>query len=197
MASAPKDGTLVLVAIRESEQGPAQVDVARWTKPARANEKCWVSAEFGARRADHLCRRRARLLDAAADERSAPELGRRGEVTVAASSRRDRRIGDLTTSSALDRAPPGAHPASARRTNLQHRAAQRCCAPGGARSKASARIEANLCRRSRSAQPELLDRSRWRSAPDKNRRALLDKSFRRLAMIFGAPSFDLPHCLGI
>ena len=40
MASAPKDGTLVLVAIRESEQGPAQVDVARWTKPARANEKC-------------------------------------------------------------------------------------------------------------------------------------------------------------
>src|SRR6476659_8879272 len=45
MASAPKDGTLVLVAIRESEQGPAQVDVARWTKPARANEKCWVSAD--------------------------------------------------------------------------------------------------------------------------------------------------------
>jgi hypothetical protein len=45
MASAPKDGTLVLVAIRESEQGPAQVDVARWTKPARASEKWWVSAD--------------------------------------------------------------------------------------------------------------------------------------------------------
>jgi hypothetical protein len=43
--TAPKDGTLVLVAIRESEQGPAQVDVARWTKPVRANEKCWVSAD--------------------------------------------------------------------------------------------------------------------------------------------------------
>jgi hypothetical protein len=45
MATAPKDGTLVLVAIRESEQGPAQVDVARWAKPVRGNEKCWVSAE--------------------------------------------------------------------------------------------------------------------------------------------------------
>jgi hypothetical protein len=45
IVSAPKDGTLVLVAIRESEQGPAQVDVARWTKPARGNEKCWVSAD--------------------------------------------------------------------------------------------------------------------------------------------------------
>jgi hypothetical protein len=43
--TAPKDGTLVLVAIRESEQGPAQVDVARWAKPVRGNEKCWVSAE--------------------------------------------------------------------------------------------------------------------------------------------------------
>jgi hypothetical protein len=45
IASAPKDGTLVLVAIRESEQGPAQVDVARWAKPARGKEKCWVSAD--------------------------------------------------------------------------------------------------------------------------------------------------------
>jgi hypothetical protein len=43
--TAPKDGRLVLVAIRESEQGPAQVDVARWAKPARGNEKCWVSAD--------------------------------------------------------------------------------------------------------------------------------------------------------
>jgi hypothetical protein len=45
MKSAPQDGTLVLVAIRESEQGPAQVDVARWTKPGRGQEKCWVSAD--------------------------------------------------------------------------------------------------------------------------------------------------------
>jgi hypothetical protein len=45
MASAPQDGTLVLIAIRESEQGPAQVDVARWAKPARGHEKCWVSAD--------------------------------------------------------------------------------------------------------------------------------------------------------
>jgi hypothetical protein len=39
------DGTPVLIAIKESEQGPAQVDVARWAKPARAHEKCWVSAD--------------------------------------------------------------------------------------------------------------------------------------------------------
>jgi hypothetical protein len=45
IATAPMDGTLVLVAIRESEQGPAQVDVARWAKPGRAHEKCWVSAD--------------------------------------------------------------------------------------------------------------------------------------------------------
>src|SRR5436305_3369852 len=45
MATAPQDGTLVLVAIRESEQGPAQVDVARWAKPGRGQEKCWVSAD--------------------------------------------------------------------------------------------------------------------------------------------------------
>jgi hypothetical protein len=45
IATAPQDGTLVLVAIRESEQGPAQVDVARWAKPARGHEKCWVSAD--------------------------------------------------------------------------------------------------------------------------------------------------------
>jgi hypothetical protein len=45
IATAPTDGTLVLVAIRESEQGPAQVDVARWAKPTRAQEKCWVSAD--------------------------------------------------------------------------------------------------------------------------------------------------------
>ena len=45
IATAPKDGTLILVAIRESEQGPAQVDAARWAKPARAKEKCWMSAD--------------------------------------------------------------------------------------------------------------------------------------------------------
>ncbi|GAC1333861.1 MAG: hypothetical protein NVSMB26_15640 [Beijerinckiaceae bacterium] len=45
IATAPKDGSLVLVAIRESEQGPAQVDVARWARPEPSQEKCWVSAE--------------------------------------------------------------------------------------------------------------------------------------------------------
>lgn len=45
MASAPKDGTRVLVEIRASEQGPAEVDVARWAKPERSPEACWISTE--------------------------------------------------------------------------------------------------------------------------------------------------------
>jgi len=45
MASAPRDGSRVLVAVRESEQGPAEVDVARWTRPDRAAEPCWIAAD--------------------------------------------------------------------------------------------------------------------------------------------------------
>ena len=46
MASAPKDGTRVLVVTRAGEQGPADVDVVRWTKPGKATaEACWVSTE--------------------------------------------------------------------------------------------------------------------------------------------------------
>jgi hypothetical protein len=45
MATAPKDGTRVLVAVRASEQGPAEVDVARWARPAPSAEKCWVAAD--------------------------------------------------------------------------------------------------------------------------------------------------------
>ena len=43
MASAPKDGTKVLVAVRASEQGPAEVDMARWAKAARAAEAGWIA----------------------------------------------------------------------------------------------------------------------------------------------------------
>jgi hypothetical protein len=42
---APRDGTRVLVLIRASEQGPAEVDVARWAKPDRSHEACWVSSD--------------------------------------------------------------------------------------------------------------------------------------------------------
>ena len=50
MAEAPRDGARIIVAIRDSEQGPAEVDVARWTRPARDQEKCWVAAD-----SDHEC----------------------------------------------------------------------------------------------------------------------------------------------
>ena len=45
MASAPRDGTRVLVEIRASEQGPAEVDMVRWARPERGGEAGWVSAE--------------------------------------------------------------------------------------------------------------------------------------------------------
>lgn len=45
MASAPKDGSRIIVIIRSSEQGPADVDVVRWTRPRRAAEECWTSTD--------------------------------------------------------------------------------------------------------------------------------------------------------
>jgi hypothetical protein len=35
----------VLVAVRASEQGPAEVDVARWTRADRSGEECWLAAD--------------------------------------------------------------------------------------------------------------------------------------------------------
>ena len=43
MASAPRNGSRILVAVRASEQGPAEVDVARWAKPDRDGEECWIA----------------------------------------------------------------------------------------------------------------------------------------------------------
>jgi hypothetical protein len=43
MATAPRDGTLVLVAVHASEQGPAEVDAVRWAKSARSGEESWVA----------------------------------------------------------------------------------------------------------------------------------------------------------
>jgi hypothetical protein len=45
MASAPKNGSRILVAVRATEQGPAEVDVARWAKPDRWSEECWIAAD--------------------------------------------------------------------------------------------------------------------------------------------------------
>ncbi len=43
MASAPRDGSLVLVRVRASEQGPAEVDAVRWAVSARSGEAGWVA----------------------------------------------------------------------------------------------------------------------------------------------------------
>jgi hypothetical protein len=50
MAEAPRDGARVIVAIRASEQGPAEVDVARWARPGRDQDMCWIAAD-----SDHEC----------------------------------------------------------------------------------------------------------------------------------------------
>ena len=43
MSTAPRDGTLVLVAIHASEQGAAEVDAVRWAQSARSGEEGWVA----------------------------------------------------------------------------------------------------------------------------------------------------------
>jgi hypothetical protein len=45
MDIAPKDGTRVLVEVRASEQGPAEVDSAHWAKDDRSGEGLWVAAD--------------------------------------------------------------------------------------------------------------------------------------------------------
>ena len=50
MADAPRDGTRVLVLIRASEQGPAEVDVARWSWADNMGEEGWIASD-----SDHDC----------------------------------------------------------------------------------------------------------------------------------------------
>ena len=45
MITAPKDGTRIIVAIRQSEQSPADVDVVRWAQARRSGEPCWTSTD--------------------------------------------------------------------------------------------------------------------------------------------------------
>jgi hypothetical protein len=48
MASAPRDGTKVLVEVKASEQGSAEVDMVRWAKTGLVGEAGWVSTDPGA-----------------------------------------------------------------------------------------------------------------------------------------------------
>ena len=43
IATAPRDGSLVRVALRASEQGPAELDTVRWAKSATSGQEGWVA----------------------------------------------------------------------------------------------------------------------------------------------------------
>jgi hypothetical protein len=45
MASAPRDGRLVLVRVRATEQGPDEHDMVRWAKSARSDEEAWIATD--------------------------------------------------------------------------------------------------------------------------------------------------------
>lgn len=45
IATIPRDGTRILVEIRASEQGGAEVDMVRWAKPDRWGEACWMAVD--------------------------------------------------------------------------------------------------------------------------------------------------------
>src|SRR5688572_21265284 len=45
MRSAPKDGTRILVTVRASEQGAAEVDVVKWARPDRDREAGWIATD--------------------------------------------------------------------------------------------------------------------------------------------------------
>jgi hypothetical protein len=45
MRTAPKDGTRILVTVRESEQGAAEVDVVKWASPDKDSEYGWLATD--------------------------------------------------------------------------------------------------------------------------------------------------------
>ncbi len=45
MSSAPKDGSRILVTVRPSEQGPAEVDVAYWARSDQFRIEGWRAAD--------------------------------------------------------------------------------------------------------------------------------------------------------
>lgn len=48
MVSAPKDGSRIIVVIRANEQGPADIDIVRWSRPRRSADECWTSTDSSA-----------------------------------------------------------------------------------------------------------------------------------------------------
>ncbi|MEX6507531.1 hypothetical protein [Jiella sp. M17.18] len=47
MSSAERDGRRILVTVRASEQGPAEVDTVRWQMPRGGAERGWVATDTG------------------------------------------------------------------------------------------------------------------------------------------------------
>ena len=45
MASAPRDGSRILVTVRPSEQGPAEVDIAYWARADQFRAEGWRAAD--------------------------------------------------------------------------------------------------------------------------------------------------------
>jgi hypothetical protein len=45
MSNAPKDGSRILVTVRSSEQGPAEVDVAYWARADQFGMEGWRAAD--------------------------------------------------------------------------------------------------------------------------------------------------------
>jgi hypothetical protein len=45
MRTAPRDGTRILVTVRESEQGAAEVDVVKWASPDPDSEYGWLATD--------------------------------------------------------------------------------------------------------------------------------------------------------
>lgn len=45
MTDAPRDGTRILVTVRSTEQGPAEVDVAYWAKADQSGSEGWRAAD--------------------------------------------------------------------------------------------------------------------------------------------------------
>jgi hypothetical protein len=45
MKNAPKDGSRILVTVRSSEQGPAEIDVAYWSRADQFGIEGWRSAD--------------------------------------------------------------------------------------------------------------------------------------------------------
>jgi hypothetical protein len=43
--TAPRDGRPVVVWLKASEQGPAQMDVVRWARSAQTGEGAWVASD--------------------------------------------------------------------------------------------------------------------------------------------------------